>query len=73
VISDSRLGPGTSIGAGCEVRESGIESSIVLGGARVHGVPDLHDSLIGRGAEVDGRAGASRVLLGDHSYTGLAL
>lgn len=73
VITDSCIGPGVSIGADCEVRESEIESSIVLEGSSLRGVPNLRDSLIGRGAEVDGRAEASRLLLGDQTYTEMAL
>jgi glucose-1-phosphate thymidylyltransferase len=67
VVTGSVIGPFTALGAGCEVRDSEVEDSIVLPGARIRGVRGLRGSLIGRSARVD-RAGADsgrRLMIGD--------
>ncbi|WP_067491905.1 glucose-1-phosphate thymidylyltransferase [Actinomadura hibisca] len=69
-VTDSRIGPGTSIGAGCVLARAGIAGSIVLDGASVSDVRDLHRSVIGRNARVRAlppQDGARRLLLGDSS------
>jgi glucose-1-phosphate thymidylyltransferase len=70
VLIDTYVGPYTSIGAGCELRDSEIEHSVVLEGSRVIGVHRIHDSLLGRAVEVvrtGERPKATRLMLGDHS------
>lgn len=69
VVSDSYVGPYTSIGADCTVEAAAIEYSIVMDGALVRGVGQIRDSVIGRGAQVrpERAAGAHRLVLGDDS------
>jgi glucose-1-phosphate thymidylyltransferase len=69
VVSDSYVGPYTSIGADCTVESAAIEYSIVMDGALVRGVGQIRDSIIGRGAQVrpDQSPQAHRLVLGDHS------
>ena len=74
LLVDSYVGPYTSIGADCELRESEIEHSVVLDGSRVIGVPRIHDSLLGREVEVvrtGERPMGTRLMLGDHSRADL--
>jgi glucose-1-phosphate thymidylyltransferase len=70
LLVDTYVGPYTSIGAGCELRDAEIEHSVVLDRARIVGVCRIRDSLLGREVEVmrsDARPLASRLMLGDHS------
>jgi glucose-1-phosphate thymidylyltransferase len=70
VLENSYIGPFTSIGARCEVRDSELDHSVVLDRARIIGVVGIADSLIGRDVELT-RSGqrprALRLMLGDHS------
>lgn len=54
VIENSVIGPHVSIGAGCEIRESRIEDSILGAETKIHAAA-LTRSLIGAHAEVRGR------------------
>ncbi|HEX8727753.1 MAG TPA: sugar phosphate nucleotidyltransferase [Ktedonobacterales bacterium] len=76
VIRDAFIGPFSSIDHDVEIEGSEIEYSIVLEHARIHRVHGRIDqSLIGRYAEVytaPPRPHAHRLMLGDHSATGLA-
>jgi glucose-1-phosphate thymidylyltransferase len=69
-VVDSYIGPFTSIARGCEIVDSEIEYSIVLGGASICGVRRIEASLIGHEVELT-RAPkvpmAHRLVLGDHS------
>ncbi|MFX4294664.1 glucose-1-phosphate thymidylyltransferase [Streptomyces bohaiensis] len=47
VVENCRIGPGTSIGEGCVVRDSTLENCIVMDGARVVGRHGLRDALLG--------------------------
>lgn len=70
VVERSHIGPYTSIGEACCVRDSEVDDSVLLAGARVSDITRLTDSLVGRDAEVrraDHRPRATRVMLGDHS------
>lgn len=74
-IVDSFVGPFTAIGQRCEVVRSEIDHSVVLEGSRIVDAGRLVDSLLGKEVEVvrtEGRRGASRLLLGDHSQVDLA-
>ncbi|MDQ7803523.1 glucose-1-phosphate thymidylyltransferase [Amycolatopsis sp. A133] len=63
-VTDSYLGPYTAIGDDCRIDRAGIDSSVVLDGARLSGVRHLTSCLIGRGARVE--AGPStRLVVGD--------
>ncbi len=69
VLADTYVGPYTSIGAGCELRDAEIEHSVVLDGSRVIGVHHINDSLIGREVEVvrtGERPRGTRLMIGDH-------
>ena len=70
VLVDTYVGPYTSIGSECELRDAEIEHSVVLERTRIVGVSRIRDSLLGREVEVmrsDARPQATRLMLGDHS------
>jgi glucose-1-phosphate thymidylyltransferase len=74
VITDSFVGPFTSIGRDCRVERSEIEHSVILDGCRVVDVGRLEDSLLGHHVEVtrsDRRPRATRLMVGDHSQVDL--
>ncbi|WP_329557106.1 glucose-1-phosphate thymidylyltransferase [Streptomyces sp. NBC_00696] len=70
VVRDSRVGPYTAIGRDCRVSDTEITGSVLLDGAVMAGLDGVHNSVIGRGAEV--RAAHPRTdrcfLVGDHTY-----
>jgi glucose-1-phosphate thymidylyltransferase len=69
VVTDSYIGPFTSIGADVTIDHSEVENSVLLERVRLAGVPRLVDSLIGRDTEVTRTRRpprATRLLLGDH-------
>jgi glucose-1-phosphate thymidylyltransferase len=73
-IRNSYVGPFSSIAADCEIVDSELEHSVVLGRSRIVDVPRLTDSLIGRDVEVtrsERRPRALRLMLGDHSVVEL--
>jgi glucose-1-phosphate thymidylyltransferase len=68
VITDCELGPYTSVGRACTLTGSSIRDSIMLDGARVHGIAGIHDSVIGRKALVGADdVGGQRLLVGDQA------
>ncbi|MEV4685319.1 glucose-1-phosphate thymidylyltransferase [Streptomyces kurssanovii] len=70
VISDSYVGPFTSVSEACRIQDSEIEYSIVLRGASISGVRRVEASLIGRDVEVTPsprNPSSHRLVLGDHS------
>ncbi len=74
LLVDTYVGPYTSIGAGCELRNAEIEHSVMLERSRVIGVQRIQDSLLGREVEVvrnGTRPKATRLMLGDHSHVDL--
>ena len=74
-ITDSYIGPFTSLGDGVHVLHSEIEHSIVLEHSIIRDLPHrLEDSLIGRYVEVTRspfKPKAYRLVLGDHSSVGV--
>ena len=69
-VTDSYVGPFTSIAPGCEIVDSEIEYSIVLRGASICGVRRIEASLIGHYVELTKAPKvpkAHRLVLGDHS------
>jgi len=69
-VSDSYLGPFTSVGPDCSITGSEIEYSILLRGASIQGVRRIEASLIGHYVEVTPSPlvpRAHRLVLGDHS------
>jgi glucose-1-phosphate thymidylyltransferase len=69
-ISQSYVGPFTSIGENCRIAGSEIEFSIVLPDTSIDGVRKVEKSFIGRNAEVTGPTPVPslyRFILGDHN------
>jgi glucose-1-phosphate thymidylyltransferase len=69
-VTDSYVGPFTSVGPDCRLTDSEIEYSIVLAGASICGVRRIEASLIGRGVDITPAPRvpkAHRLILGDHS------
>jgi glucose-1-phosphate thymidylyltransferase len=70
IVERSFVGPYTSIGAGCVVRDSAVEHLVVMDGVQVLGISRLEDSILGRNAIVrrssTGHA-AYRLILGEDS------
>ncbi|MEV0583055.1 glucose-1-phosphate thymidylyltransferase [Nonomuraea sp. NPDC050310] len=69
-VVDSYVGPFTSIGQDCVIRQSEIEYSILLPRASISGVGRIEASLIGHDVEVTPAPTtprAHRLVLGDHS------
>jgi glucose-1-phosphate thymidylyltransferase len=70
VVSESYIGPFTSVAPGCAIADSGIEYSILMGGASVRGLRRIEASLIGHDVEVIPAPRATRayrLVLGDRS------
>jgi glucose-1-phosphate thymidylyltransferase len=70
IIENSYVGPFTSVGADCEIRDAELDHSVVLDHSRIVGVDGIADSLIGRHVELTrsgDRPRALRLMLGDHS------
>jgi glucose-1-phosphate thymidylyltransferase len=70
VITDSYVGPFTSVSEDCRIEDSEIEYSILLRGSSITGVRRIEASLIGRDVEVTPaprNPAAHRFVLGDHS------
>jgi len=67
-ISDSKIGPHTSIGANCKISNSSVAESIIEAGSEIKDSV-LSRSLIGRQAKVKGRGDGNVIHLnvGDHS------
>jgi glucose-1-phosphate thymidylyltransferase len=68
-VENSFVGPFTAIGAGCTVRNSEVEHSVVMDDSSIIDIPRLEDSLIGREAVVtrsQERPRALRLMVGDH-------
>lgn len=73
-VLNSYVGPFTSIDAECEIRDSELDHSVVLGQSKILGVRGITDSLIGKQVEVtrsEQRPRALRLMLGDHSKVDL--
>ncbi len=69
VVTDSEVGPFTSLGADCVLDHVGIDRSIVLDGSSLRAVGHIRDSVIGRRADVCAapRRKASQLVVGDDS------
>jgi glucose-1-phosphate thymidylyltransferase len=69
-VTDTYVGPFTSVGPDCVLSGTEIEFSIVMAASSLVGVPRIRDSLIGRNADValtDIAPKAHRLVIGDHS------
>ena len=75
-ISDTYVGPFTSVMSDVEITGAEVQHSIVMNGSRITNLPDrITDSLIGRGVVLDRRSDrpvALRVMLGDRSQVSLS-
>ena len=74
VLTNTFVGPYTSIYHDCEIADSEIEHSIILEETTIRDVHRMEDSLIGKKVEVGRSArkpSALRLMLGDHSRLGL--
>ncbi|GAA2767975.1 glucose-1-phosphate thymidylyltransferase [Streptomyces paradoxus] len=70
VVSNSYVGPFTSVAENCRITDSELEFSIVLRDSSIQGVGRIEASLIGRHVEVTPAPSvpsAHRLVLGDHS------
>jgi glucose-1-phosphate thymidylyltransferase len=70
IISDSYVGPFTSISDNCRIEDSEVEYSIVLSDSLISGVRRIEASLIGRNVEVTPAPrvpDAHRLVVGDYS------
>lgn len=69
-IENSFVGPYTSIGNSCEVKDSSIENSVIMDASKILGVERLEESIIGKGALIkvgDKKPKALKLLVGDDS------
>lgn len=69
-ITDSYVGPFTSIASGAELEQTGIEDSVILERAAIRGVRNVRRSLVGRGARVNMipvSPSGHRMVVGDQS------
>ena len=68
VIEDAFIGPFTSVGEGCTVKDSSLQHCVILDCVSVEGVRRMEDSIIGRNTVVrhcGGNHRALRLMLGD--------
>ncbi|MGW6542727.1 glucose-1-phosphate thymidylyltransferase [Streptomyces massasporeus] len=75
VVSDSHIGPFSSVAEGCRISGSTVEFSIVLQESRIEDAGRIEGSLIGRSVHVSGAVRAPRahrLVLGDHSQIQIA-
>lgn len=75
VVTDSYIGPFTSVSDNCRIHDSEIEFSIILADASITGVHRLEASLIGRTVQVTPAPrirSAHRLVLGDYSKVQIA-
>lgn len=74
-ITNSYIGPYTSVSDDCRIQDSEISYSIVLRGCRLSGVGRIEESLIGRDVEISlsrHTPTVHRLILGDHSKVQIA-
>lgn len=74
VIEDSFIGPYSSIGRGCTIKEAAIEHSVILDGTSIMDIERIEDSVIGRNARVsreNRRSQALRLMIGDDAEVNL--
>jgi len=69
IVEDSYLGPHTTVGRDCQLRQTSIDNSILLNGAKVYQVRDIYGSVIGRFADLSASPGTgrNRLVVGDHT------
>lgn len=68
LIEDAFVGPHTSVGRDCVIRNSSMEHCVLLDGVRLEGVQRLEDSIVGRNTVIrrhSGKNQALRLMIGD--------
>jgi glucose-1-phosphate thymidylyltransferase len=73
-VTNSFIGPFTSISYDCEITDSELDHSVVLEESRIVGIAGIADSLVGKEVEIirsGTRPRALRLMLGDHSRVDL--
>ena len=71
VIKDSYVGPYTSIGNNCEIKNSEVEDSVVMDGVKLINAGNIVDSMIGRGAVIEKNKNlpkGNKFIIGDNSW-----
>ena len=71
VIMDSYIGPYTSIGNNCEIKNSEVEDSILMDGAKLINAGDVVDSMVGRDAVIERNKNlpkGNKFVIGDNSW-----
>jgi len=69
-VTDSYIGPYTSIGKGCQIRDTEIEDSIIMDGSNIMNAGRIIESLVGRNTTVmesNGKPKGSKLIIGDNS------
>lgn len=76
VVTDSFIGPFTSIYDGCRIEDSTVEHSVVMEYVTISSIERIEDSLIGKEVVVEKGSGrrpaALRLMVGDHSQVALS-
>jgi glucose-1-phosphate thymidylyltransferase len=70
IVADSYIGPYTSIGKGCQIRETEIEDSIIMDFSEIMSAGRIVESLVGRNVRITesvGKPKGSRLIIGDNS------
>jgi glucose-1-phosphate thymidylyltransferase len=73
-VTNSFIGPFTSVSYDCEITDSELDHSVVLEESRIVGIAGIADSLVGKQVEITRsrtRPRALRLMLGDHSRVDL--
>jgi glucose-1-phosphate thymidylyltransferase len=73
-VTNSFIGPFTSVAYDCEITDSELDHSVVLEESRIVGIAGIADSLVGKEVEIirsGTRPRALRLMLGDHSRVDL--
>lgn len=65
IVTDSDIGPYTTVGTDCAIRGSALEGCIVMASASIASVPELRDSVIGRSAVVTVGDQGHSLIVGD--------
>lgn len=74
VIENSFIGPYSSIGRVCMIKDAAIEHSVILDGTRITDIERIEDSVIGRNARVSREKRCSqalRLMIGDDAEVNL--
>jgi glucose-1-phosphate thymidylyltransferase len=67
-IQGSFIGPYTSVGRSCVIKDSAIEHSVILDGVKITNIARLEDSIVGRNtvvSRVERNSQALRLMIGD--------